>query len=194
MKPHGLLLLGGRSSRMGQDKALLRHPDGRALWQRGVALLSACCDQVYLSLRHDQDTAFLREAFSTASILRDEAGNSDGPIAGLLAAFRCAPASRWLVMSCDLPRVDEATLRHLIRSHHQDEPFLAYRSEFDGRPEPLCAIYAPAAHHLFQKSNERQICCPRKILIQHQCRLLEPITLRALENTNTPLEWEIAQQ
>lgn len=182
--------MGGRSVRMGQDKALLRHPDGRTLWRRGVDLLADCCDEVFVSLRHDQEIPQSEHELPALGVLRDEAADSHGPIAGMLAAFHADPGVRWLVMSCDLPRVDAATLRHLIQSLREDEPFLAYRSEFDGLPEPLCAIYAPMAHGLFQQAQEQQFCCPRKVLIHHQCRLLDPVTARALENTNTPQEWE----
>ncbi|TAE91079.1 MAG: molybdenum cofactor guanylyltransferase [Verrucomicrobia bacterium] len=192
MKTYGLLLVGGRSARMGQDKATMLHPDGRTLWQRGVDLLEECCDRVHLSLREDQESRPFAVASHPPILLRDQSNTGDGPMAGLMSAFQHAPDVRWLVMSCDLPRADARTLRHLIDSHREEEAFLAYRSEFDGLPEPLCALYAPQAYAFLQAALDKKFCCPRKVLIHHQCRLLDPVVARALENTNTPQEWEHA--
>ncbi|WP_366524749.1 cyclic pyranopterin monophosphate synthase MoaC, partial [Nannocystis sp.] len=53
---YGLVLAGGRSTRMGTDKAALIHPDGRSLARRTYDLLAgAGCVDVVLSLRHDQE-------------------------------------------------------------------------------------------------------------------------------------------
>ncbi len=112
-----------------------------------------------------------------------------GPLAGIIAAMSLHPDADWLVLACDLPRLDLPTLRHLISSKRPDEMFLSYRSEFDGLPEPLCALYAPAALPLLRDTEFR---CPRKVLIRHECRLLEPVTPRALDNANTPEDWQTA--
>ncbi|MDP3851245.1 MAG: hypothetical protein Q8Q59_12125 [Luteolibacter sp.] len=84
---------------------------------------------------------------------------------------------------------DAATLGHLVSSKRPDELFLSYRSEFDGLPEPLCALYAPAALPLLR---DPEIHCPRKVLIRHECRLLDPVTPRTLDNANTPGDWQAA--
>lgn len=182
----GLVLAGGRSSRMGTDKASLPHPDGRALGRRCYDLLEAAgCDEVYLSLRAKQE---LPAGFDDgeAWILRDPEGESGGPISGILAAMRARPEADWLVVACDLPRLDEETLAHLLESRREGEKFLAYRSEFDGLPEPLCTWYSADAREIVEGAGT---ACPRKILIRNECRLLEPRTARALDNANTPEDW-----
>jgi molybdenum cofactor guanylyltransferase len=186
----GLVLAGGRSSRMGADKAALVHPDGRTLARRCHDLLEgAGCAEVLLSLRHDQEIPAGFADPGGLRIVRDPEGASGGPLAGIIAAMSLRPDADWLVLACDLPRLDLATLRHLISSKRPDELFLSYRSEFDGLPEPLCALYAPAALPLLRDTEFR---CPRKVLIRHECRLLEPITPRALDNANTPEDWQSA--
>jgi molybdopterin-guanine dinucleotide biosynthesis protein A len=197
MKPllHGLVLAGGHSSRMGRDKAALVHADGRTLARRCHDLLrEAGCDRVALSLRHDQE---MPDGFSDAGqveIIRDPAGASLGPIAGILAGQRLEPHATWLVVACDLPRLDLATLENLALAHRADEPFLAYRSESDGLPEPLCAVYGPAALSVLEDALAADFRCPRKVLIRNACRLLDPVTPRALDNANTPGDWENARQ
>jgi molybdenum cofactor guanylyltransferase len=187
---HGLVLAGGHSSRMGADKATLVHPDGRTLARRTHDLLAdAGCETVVISLRHDQEIPTGFSDLPNIRIVRDPAETSGGPLTGIIAAMSLRPDADWLVLACDLPRLDTATLSHLISSKQPDELFLSYRSEFDGLPEPLCALYAPSALPLLGAMEFR---CPRKLLIRHECRLLEPVTPRALDNANTPDDWQSA--
>ncbi|MCU0777748.1 MAG: NTP transferase domain-containing protein [Akkermansiaceae bacterium] len=186
---HGLVLAGGHSRRMGADKAALVHPDGRPLARRTLDLLSMECPKVVVSLRHDQEIPPMIGESARVSIVRDPEGVSEGPLAGILAAMRSAPEADWLVLACDLPRLDAATLRHLVSSRQADEVFLSYRSEFDGLPEPLCAYYAAVALPLLERAKADGIRCPRKVLIHHQCRLLDPPVPGALDNANTPQDW-----
>ncbi len=187
---HGLVLAGGKSSRMGQDKAALVHPDGRSLMRRTADLLrEAGCASVVLSLRHDQE---IPAGMDDCEIVRDAAGGGGGPLAGMLAGMATQPTEAWLVVACDLPRLDGATLSHLLDSTTADDVFLAYRSEFDELPEPLCALYTPEALKVLEDALAADFRCPRKVLIRNACRLLEPVTPRALDNANTPEDWQSA--
>jgi len=185
----GLVLAGGRSSRMGRDKASLIHPDGRALGRRAYDLLGqAGCSEVYLSLRADQE---IPDGFEDASpnILRDPQGESSGPMSGIYAAMDARPDADWLIVACDLPRLDEETLLHLLDSRKEGDLFLAYRSEFDQLPEPLCTWYSKESRNIVLNAGSH---CPRKILIRNDCRLLEPVRQGALDNANTPEDWELS--
>lgn len=190
---HGLVLAGGRSSRMGTDKAALLHPDGRPLARRTRDLLAeAGCETVVLSLRHDQELPPGFDDLNDVRIARDPEGQSEGPLAGMLAAFRSEPDADWLVLACDLPRLDVETLTHLVSSRLPGECFLSYRSEFDGLPEPLCAFYAAEALTVLEQFQADGMRCPRKVLIRNNCRLLDPVSPRALDNANTPDDWQSA--
>lgn len=186
----GLLLAGGRSIRMGRDKASLVHPDGRSLVIRcRDLLLEAGCEAVVTSLRHDQE---IPAGLEGGEIVRDPEGESCGPMAGIVSGMRLRPDADWLVLACDLPRLDGKTLSHLILSKLADENFLAYRSEFDDLPEPLCTLYSHTALPIMEEALADDFRYPRKILIRNDCRLLEPVTPRALDNANTPADWEHA--
>lgn len=190
----GLVLAGGRSSRMGRDKAALVHPDGRTLARRCCDLLrEAGCETVVLSLRQEQEPPAGFHDSDGVAIVRDSAGASPGPIAGIVAGMRLRPDAEWLVLACDLPRLDLATLSHLLASKRKGEPFLAYRSEFDGLPEPLCTLYAEGSLEMLERALAEDFRCPRKLLIRNECRLLDPVTPRALDNANTPDDWETAR-
>jgi molybdenum cofactor guanylyltransferase len=186
----GLVLAGGKSSRMGRDKAGLLHPDGRSLARRCHDLLGeAGCREVWLSLRMDQELPEGFDDLGEVRVVRDEGG---GPMAGMVAAMRARPGAHWLVVACDLPRLDVETLRALVEGWKAGEPFLAYRSESDGLPEPLCAFYGSDSLAVLEQALAADMRCPRKVLIRSGCRLLDAVTPRALDNANTPEDWEAA--
>lgn len=195
-KLFGLVLAGGRSKRMGTDKATMRHPDGRSLVRRAIDLLTdEGCVHVVVSLRHDQDVPGEignPTGPNGISIIRDPEGGSDGPLSGMLASMRLHPRADWLVIACDLPRLDVTTLRHLIGAKRPGEPFVCYRSEFDGLPEPLCALYTADALPVLEAAVAEGIRCPRKILIRQSVPMLELPIPGALANANTPEDWNQA--
>ena len=191
---HGLLLAGGKSSRMGCDKASMVLGDG-GLTQAGRALglLRQFCGPVYLSLREGQPVPAGGEG---VPVLRDAPG-AQGPLAGILAAFRQAPGASWLVLACDLPLVRPGVVARLVARHAEDpsSPFVAYASALDGLPEPLCAIYGPSAFPVLGRHAARGHFCPRRILREESVPLLalpEEDTW-ALTNVNTPQDVAGAQ-
>jgi molybdopterin-guanine dinucleotide biosynthesis protein A len=186
---YGLVLAGGRSSRMGRDKAALRY-EGQTQLERAMALLTPHVARAYVSVRSDQKTDALRARFAQ---IEDRASDI-GPLAGLLAAQATHPEAAWLVLACDLPRLDEPTLRHLIGARERSGLATAYRSSHDGLPEPLCAIYEPRSGAALRDYVAQGKQCARKFLLQAGARLLEEPNPRALDNINTPEEYGTVSQ
>jgi len=180
---YGLVLAGGRSRRMGQDKALLEH-SGKSQLAYSVDILSHCVDQVFVSTRPDQVGESERGRYQQIVDRYDNLG----PVAGILSALREYPDVDWLVVACDLPNIDEATIRHLLEESDEQQSFTAYASSFDGLPEPLCAIYRSGCADIIQGFVDDGLNCPRKILIRSQAQLLTQPNPRALDNVNTPDE------
>ena len=137
---YGLVLAGGKSRRMGQDKALLRR-DGRSQLALAFALLEQVTDRTFVSTRADQQHDAERGRFPQ---IVDHDDNI-GPVAGILSAMQKFPNMDWLVVACDLPNLDLQTLTNLLAHRLDDSPFIAYRSSHDGLPEPLCAVYSQKA-------------------------------------------------
>jgi molybdenum cofactor guanylyltransferase len=183
----GLVLAGGRSTRMRTDKAALLY-GGRSQLERAMELIAPHVERAYVSVRADQDDDPLRARFPQ---IRDAAKNL-GPIAGLLAAQACHPGAAWLVLACDLPMLDEATLTHLLHARAPQRLATAYRSSHDGLPEPLCAIWEPgsAAPLAAYVANGRQ--CPRRFLVGADTELIDEPNPGALDNINTPEEYRSA--
>jgi molybdenum cofactor guanylyltransferase len=181
---YGLVLAGGRSTRMGSDKAALSYAGATQL-ERAMALLAPHVLHAYVSVRADQRGEPLRERFAQ---IADQHENI-GPVAGLIAAQAQHPQAAWLVLACDLPLLDEATLAQLLRARDPKALATAYRSSHDGLPEPLCAIYEPHSREPLLAYLAQGRHCPRKFLQQPRVTLIDEPNPRALENVNTPNEY-----
>ncbi|MGI9260851.1 MAG: molybdenum cofactor guanylyltransferase [Woeseiaceae bacterium] len=178
---NGLVLAGGKSRRMGSDKAALLL-DGKTQLEHGVELLQRHVEDVYVSTGADQKDDPVRRGFQQ---IVDRYENM-GPIAGILSALDSSPGNSWLVLACDLPNIDDSTIRFLVENASPDSPFSAYRSVNDDLPEPLCAIYRPESRALIDQFVADGIVCPRKMLINSPTCLLEQPNPGALHNINTP--------
>jgi molybdenum cofactor guanylyltransferase len=186
---YGLVLAGGRSTRMGQDKAALEY-NGRSQLQRAMALLENLVVRSFVSVRADQAADPLRARFAQIADLPD---GPEGPAAGIRAAQTAHPGVAWLVVACDLPLLDVATLQHLIARRDPARVATAFRSSHDGLPEPLCAIYEPAAAAALAAFLATGRNCPRKFLINSDTLLLDQPHAEALDNVNTPEELAAAR-
>ncbi|MFM1886800.1 MAG: hypothetical protein RL026_1957 [Pseudomonadota bacterium] len=186
----GLVLSGGRSTRMGEDKAALAYA-GESQLDRAVRLLRAQLDDVQVSVRADQIGDPLRARYPQVV---DGAGGTQakGPAAGILAAMATDPSAAWLVLACDLPFLDDTTLAALLAGRDPARLATAFRSTHDGLPEPLCAIWEPQAFAPFAAFVAGGRDCPRKFLINSDTLLLTQPHPQALDNVNTPDEFRSA--
>jgi molybdopterin-guanine dinucleotide biosynthesis protein A len=181
---YGLILAGGSSSRMQRDKAALQY-GGKSQLDRAFDLASRHVSQVFVSVRTGQTQDPTRAQHPL--IVDSVAG--EGPIVGIRSALAAHPQAAWLVLACDLPFLTDAALSQLLVARDPAHLATAFRSAHDGLPEPLCAIWEPAAAQALASYQEGGGQCPRKFLIRHAARLLQPEDLRALDNINTPDEY-----
>ncbi len=181
---YGLVLAGGHSSRMQRDKAALSY-HGRSQLEWAVSLLEAHVSRTFVSVRADQAADPIRASFP--QIVDEHPGL--GPIAGIVAAQSRHPHVAWLVVACDLPFLDSATLTHLISQRRPGRQATAYRSSRDGLPEPLCAIFEPSSGEALREYVGGGKSCPRKFLLRADTELLDAISSTALDNINTPQEY-----
>jgi len=186
---HGLVLAGGRSTRMGKDKAAL-YMDGKALVTHIIELARQACSQVFISLRLGQEIP-LKKMVCVATPIHDQFGEI-GPLGGILSALDVYPNNPWLVLAVDLPHLDLYTLEYLIEKRDSGKPFTAYCGK-SNLPEPLCAIYEPKSRAILMDYFSRgRTLSPRKIFIEEKAHLLSPPNPRALTNVNSPEEFEEA--
>jgi molybdenum cofactor guanylyltransferase len=185
---YGLVLAGGRSTRMQRDKASLSY-QGRNQLERAMELLSSCVTQAFVSVRADQRADGSRARYPQVVDTREGLG----PIAGIVAAQAARPDAAWLVLACDLPYLGPDTLSHLIAHRDPLRMATAYRASHGGLPEPLCAIYEPGSAAAIAEYVDGGRTCPRKFLIRSDTHLLDQPDPRALDNINTPEEYHAAR-
>ncbi len=177
---YGLVLSGGKSRRMGTDKALLDR-DGQSQLAFIMGVVAECVDKSFVSTRADQVGDSERSQFAQIVDRYDDMG----PVAGILSALDEHPNVDWLVVACDLPNVTTETIQYLLAHRDGEQPFTAYTSSFDGLPEPLCAVFHSGCTDIVRKFVDDGVNCPRKILIRSATKLLDQLDPRALDNINT---------
>ena len=183
---HGLLLAGGKSSRMGSDKADLVVDGGLSLRDRGLQLLASVTEEIHLSIAQDDQRSY---QCSTIRDLQPKAG----PLAGLEAAFQQAPGAAWLVTACDLPFLTDSVLQCLREARDPEREATCFTSRFDGKPEPLCTIYEPSAAMPLTRALADQVRCARKFLSSLDRKELDLPDRSALDNCNRPEDLEEAR-
>jgi molybdenum cofactor guanylyltransferase len=184
---YGLVLTGGRSRRMQRDKASLEYA-GKSQLARAMELLTPLVARCFVSVRTDQLHDPHRAAYDTIADIKPNLG----PIGGIHAALHAYPDRGWLILACDLPFLNRATLQHLIAHRASTRVATAYRSSFDGLPEPLCAIFEPRSLKIIEESLADGQQCPRALLSRSDVELLDLPDPRALDNVNTGEEYAAA--
>jgi molybdopterin-guanine dinucleotide biosynthesis protein A len=143
----GYVLAGGRSSRMGRDKALLELA-GKPLVQRAVETLSQVCDDVFILSSRPELASF--------GPLVADTHPGCGPLAGVEAALFHASAVWSLVLAVDMPFVPVAFLRSWIREVVAMEHARVALFTVDGFAQPtLCLLHreiAPFAQQALERN------------------------------------------
>jgi molybdenum cofactor guanylyltransferase len=184
---YGLVLAGGKSSRMGMDKSFLRYHKQRQ-FELCFDLLSKHCEQTFISIRDEQSQRQEYQGFST---IVDEYKNV-GPLSGILSAMKLFPDKAWLVLACDLPFVRSETIQHLIECRNSSKTATCYHNSENKYPEPLCAIYEPNFFSKIYDFYKAGCYCPREILKRSDIELIPLLNNLDLNNINTVLEYQQA--
>ena len=186
---YGLILSGGKSSRMGMDKATLDYhgkPQSEFLYE----LVKGYCDRTFLSIRKEQ----LADVSADFPYILDN-DEYRGPFNGLLSAHLLFPEVAWMVFACDLPLLDTKTIELLVHNRDAKKDATALATRESGLPEPLAAIWEPKG---LQKAMDylktSTSSCPRKFLINSDIHLLFPKDDKVLTNANSLDEYKQIKQ
>jgi molybdenum cofactor guanylyltransferase len=135
------LLAGGRSSRMGRDKAFLEI-DGIPLWQRQVQLLRKL-NPAEIFIAGPAQPEWIRNGLEVVA----DAARDSGPLGGLVAVLRRCRNPQLLVLAVDLPNMTSEFLRRLLAMCPENSGIVPKRecATQEKRFEPLTAIYPATA-------------------------------------------------
>ncbi|AKD05753.1 molybdenum cofactor biosynthesis protein MoaC [Pontibacter korlensis] len=187
-KLNGLVLAGGQSLRMGQDKGAMQW-HGKEQRYFMADLLQEFTEEVFISCRAEQQA----ELDTNYKALPDTFTGL-GPYGAILSAFREQPDAAWLVMACDLPLLNKATLQQLVNRRDSSSIATTFESPHDGFPEPLITIWEPKSYPVLLSFLSQGYTCPRKVLRNSDISMIKAFEPEALANVNTPEELERVEQ
>lgn len=176
---NALILIGGKSSRMGTDKSLLDY-HGKPQQEYLFDLAKKYCSKVYFSCRAEQQ-------FSENTIVDK---HELGPIGGILSAFNFNPNTAWLVVACDMPLIDENSFEILINQRNKEKIATAFLNPETNAPDPLFTIYEAKAFRLLTKYVEAANKSPKVFLQNNDTEVVTLSNLDFLKNINTKEEFE----
>ncbi|NAY90954.1 NTP transferase domain-containing protein [Muricauda sp. JGD-17] len=184
-KLYGLVLAGGKSTRMGSDKNLIQY-HGMPHQEYLYGLLNEVCNSVFLSIRPQQQ-ASIPSHFKTI----EDQNEYRGPFNGILSAHRLYPKAAWLVLACDLPLINSETIKQLAHRRNPNKLATSFATKKTKLPEPLITIWEPQGlERAKQYLETAESSCPRKFLINSDIELLYPDHDEVLYNANSISDYE----
>ncbi|QXP73065.1 NTP transferase domain-containing protein [Tenacibaculum sp. HL-MS23] len=178
----GLVLTGGKSTRMGTDKSELDYY-GKPQKEYTKELLENNALETFYSVQlPSKKPAEIHDTFLNL-----------GPFGGICSAFQKDPNSAWLVVATDLPFVNDELIQLLLQKRNPSKIATAIKGKSKEFPEPLITIYEPKAYTKLLQYLAQGYSCPRKVLINSDVEIIE-IDDHLIRNINTPEEFETAKK
>ncbi len=202
----GVVLAGGRSSRMGQDKALL-DIQGRPMLQRVCDVAISLCDRVYVvtpwpeRYQHllSPPCQLIREVLPFEEENNGDNGDkkiiTNSPIVGFAQGLTCVSTDWVLLLACDLPQLQVEVLQGWAAQLNEvAAEAIALLPQHTKGWEPLCGFYRRScltALTLYIKQGGRSL---QQWLAQHPIQALPLLDRRILFNCNTPTDYAALQK
>ena len=212
----GLVLVGGKSTRMGTDKAELDY-HGKSQKEFARELLETNHIATWYSVRpfnaaqgESKDSSVVSVKSKGSAQLVN--GNDNviskavekpqneipdtflnlGPFGGICSAFQKDPNVAWLVLATDVPFVTDAVIKRLLKHRNPSKVATAIKGKNKEFVEPLITIYEPKAYPILLQYLSQGYSCPRKMLINTDVEVVE-IEDDFIRNINTPQEFDAAR-
>lgn len=182
----GIILAGGKSSRMGNDKGFLML-NKKPFVQYSIDALKPLVSEILIvSDNPDYDVFGLKRI--------NDITKSAGPIAGICSGLEASSTGYNLILSCDIPMINSNILKKLIEGIDEDSEIIQIES--NGKTMPLIAIYKKEVTDTFNmllKKDERRLrvaiksCTSKNIILEkeHEFSTMNVNTqndLKAVEN------------
>jgi len=126
-----VIFAGGKSSRMGQDKALLPFGGYNSLTRFQYNKLSALFSKVYLLAKEEKfdfDAPFIKDLYEESS-----------PLIGIISIFKCLDVEEVFVLSVDAPFIDKKIIHTILKEREAQSDAIIAQSP--NGLEPLCGLY-----------------------------------------------------
>lgn len=178
----GVILAGGKNSRMGSDKGLLE-VDGKKIIERILDAMKQVADEIIIISNGKNYDLFGYKIYS--DILK-----GCGPMGGIHTALSFSTNEKNLVVACDMPFLTSGDLKRIINNSSGCEISVP---EFEGEVQPLCAVYSTSCRNKFFKliaSGEWKM----KQALRHFKTKTISFSENPFQNINTPEEYRGIKQ
>ncbi|XCF05329.1 molybdenum cofactor guanylyltransferase [Tamlana crocina] len=178
----GIILAGGKSSRMGTDKGLLLY-NGKPFVQHSIGALLPLVSEIIIVSDHPEYDQF---GFKR---IEDDV-KSAGPVSGIYSGLKVSTTPYSLILSCDIPLITTKILNKLIE--HTDDKSAIVQIESNGKTMPLISLYKREVKDIFYQlllQNERRL----RVAVQschYKNVVLEDDLNHATINVNTKEEFK----
>lgn len=162
---YGLILGGGKSSRMGVDKGTIVYHD-RPQREYLANLLRHFCKEVYLSCKTDTDIPPSLNPLTDMFAI-------ESPLNGILSAFHKYPGVAWLTVPVDMPAIDTRIINYLLEQRENDAVATCFYDSDGKLPEPLLCLWEAHAFPDLNDFNAAGKISPREFLRCHEVKLLQ---------------------
>jgi len=180
----GYVLVGGKSSRMGRDKALLRM-QGVPLGQQVARLVAAAAGSAVLVGNPEHYGAL---GYPVVPDLYP----GEGPLGGILTALAHTSADWNLVTACDMPGLTETILRGLLDDAGKIQADILLPVGPSGRLEVLCGVYRKTAYRVLDaafSAGVRKVATAASTVPGLRTIPFKVSEVLIFQNVNTPEEW-----
>lgn len=181
----GFVLTGGRSSRMGTDKALLRY--------QGVTLVEAVA-RVVREAAGAVTLVGSRERYARFGIpVVEDRLPGCGPLAGIEAALSATQAEWNLIVACDMPALTREFLNVLLDRAERSQAACLVPASPDGRPQPLCSVWHRGCAEPVREALDGGARRISDVLAIVGAEIWPAAGESWFLNVNTPDEWDVCR-
>lgn len=187
-KRTGIVLCGGKSSRMKQDKSMLIYHSKPQRYHVND-ILKKYCSKVFFSV---SDVSQVVESDGYNYLIDEKKGI--GPVAGLIKACEANPKTDVILIGCDYPYLNDEMLKKLIQSN--DESFLAsaFFNSTENCYEPLLAIYKSECLPFINYSVENNQNSLQKFLHTVKAHKVYPDSVKQIKSVDTIEEFKSVKE
>lgn len=183
---YGLVVCGGKSTRMGQDKSMLVY-HGQPQRYHLYEMLGELCDRVFISCNKEQ---FSTIPDNFATIVDEPEYENIGPMASLLSAFKNYPEASFLLVGCDYPLISKNHLQQLLEVLNEVIFAASYFNKSTSYYEPLLAHYQnniKSKLEFYFKQNNYSL---QSLLLEVNANTIIPEDPLVITSVDTPYEYE----
>jgi molybdopterin-guanine dinucleotide biosynthesis protein A len=185
-----VIFAGGKSSRMGEDKALLPFAGKPTLTQYQYERLQKLFQNVYISCKDASKFDFLTESKDAIFIEDINTENIYAPTTGFVTIFNRLHVNEIFVLSVDTPFIGEIEISKILE--HKDQGFDAIIAKTPHSLHPLCGLYNRSLHVAFSnmlQTNQHKLT---QLLHMSKTLFIEFEDESNFLNLNHPSEYEEA--